>query len=407
MTNESSSFSERKLEQEKFALCGNYVATKEDMEKNLLIFLQSEQNEDSRQANNNEISISLISKETAKIDDDKKCTRSANVESFSDIDFYLYSIKNGINEGFAITCPDRRIGNILAVIDNGVFDPEDDFMQLFGSCLNDYVENTIDIWNEITDENLKITYARLADEDWKPQYCTYSNISVYNHEENTNCILKTEWGQREIIEGDTGPYNDAIQYVFGKDYLAGCTTVAMAQVLAYHYSKTKGKKTNVDVTCWNNVKDWGELKKAGWTDKKYDWNEITNNKSIDSLSDLGKVQLQTFIYEISQKIGVNYDTESTLATLKSLRKALGKNNFSSDEISDYTYDKVKQSIDNGYPVIISAMAKKTIKKKFLWFNVTKKVGHAWVIDGWSRLNFTATNDKTNNKMYFYGYFFAL
>jgi hypothetical protein len=134
------------MELEKFALCGNYVATINDMEKNLLIFLQSEQEDDSRAAENSDIKISLISKETATIDDKKKNTRSANIESFSDIDFYLYSIKNGENEGFAITCPDRRIGNILAVVDNGVFTPEDDFMQLFGSCLYDYVENILYIF---------------------------------------------------------------------------------------------------------------------------------------------------------------------------------------------------------------------------------------------------------------------
>lgn len=206
----------------------------------------------------------------------------------------------------------------------------------------------------------------------------------------------------ENERGQKKAYNDAIEFIFGYDYCVGCTTVAMAQVIAYHYSKSIGKKTNVDENCWNSVRNWSELKNTGWTDKKYDWNNITSTNSINNLDGIGKVQLQTFLYEVSQKIGVSYGTEETNGTIKSIAKALKKYNFSNDGVIDYSFNEVQKSINNGCPVIIKGGAKK--KEKFLWFNVTKNVGHAWVIDGWSRLNFTATNNKTNNKMYFYGYF---
>jgi hypothetical protein len=196
----------------------------------------------------------------------------------------------------------------------------------------------------------------------------------------------------------------AIQYVFGQDYQAGCTTVALAQVLAFNYSKTNNKKTNVDDNCWNNVKNWNVLKNACWTDKKYDWNIIMCSNSIENLSSIGKIQLQTFLYEVSQKIGVNYDTEVTLASIENVRNAINKYNFICDQVSDYDYDKVKTSIDNGCPVIIEAMAR-VKKRKFLWFEILQsKEGHDWIIDGWSNFNFTATNDKTNQTMDFWGKF---
>ena len=46
-------------------------------------------------------------------------------------------------------------------------------------------------------------------------------------------------------------------------------------MLAYHYSKTSGLKTSVDANCWKNLENWERINVANWTDKKYDWDEIT------------------------------------------------------------------------------------------------------------------------------------
>lgn len=396
-----SSFLDRKTELESFALCGNYIASQEEMENNLLVFLQSNHNEVPRNGYRDNIEISLISKQTATIDDSKKNTRCANIEAFEDINFYLYSIHDGEKDGFAITSTDRRIGNILAVIDDGKFNPEDEFMQFFGGCLYNYVVDTVETWNEITDDSLQRTATRLADEDWMPQYCRYSNVEFI--EGNTDCILKTKWGQRNVWRDDDGPYNDAIEFVYGKDYLAGCTTIALAQVMAFHYSKTNGLKTKVDSGTWKNLEGWERLKKVNWTDCKYDWNKIMSSDSIYWLSEIGKTQLQTFLLDVSQRIGVSYGVEETTGTTKKIKKALNKYNFSHDGISSYSFDKVKESINNGYPVIIGATS--IIKeKKFLWFTYYERKGHEWVIDGWSKFKFTATNNKTKSARNFNGYF---
>ena len=73
----------------------------------------------------------------------------------SEIDFHVFYLDNGNEQGFALTCTDDRIGSMIALVPNGDFhNTENPFRQVILSCLETYIHETIDIYNSITDQEI-------------------------------------------------------------------------------------------------------------------------------------------------------------------------------------------------------------------------------------------------------------
>ena len=73
----------------------------------------------------------------------------------TEITFYVFYLEDRDEQGFVFTCADDRIGNLLALVPNGDFhDTENPFWQIFLSCLDIYIYETIDIYNRITDQDI-------------------------------------------------------------------------------------------------------------------------------------------------------------------------------------------------------------------------------------------------------------
>jgi len=76
----------------------------------------------------------------------------------SEIPFYVFNLENrteGTN-GFAFTCGDPRIGDLLALVENGDFhDTENPFWEIFLGCLDEYIEETIAVYNSISDLDIE------------------------------------------------------------------------------------------------------------------------------------------------------------------------------------------------------------------------------------------------------------
>jgi len=68
------------------------------------------------------------------------------------IPFNVFQLENR-NEGtsgFVFTCRDPRIGNLLALVENGDFhDTDMPFWQIFLGCLDEYIDETIAIYNKL------------------------------------------------------------------------------------------------------------------------------------------------------------------------------------------------------------------------------------------------------------------
>ena len=80
----------------------------------------------------------------------------------SEIPFYVFTLEDPIaqTQGFALASGDARIGCILAVVEYGEIDVNNPFHQIFFSQLNEYILETIEIYNNITAEDIQAAAER-------------------------------------------------------------------------------------------------------------------------------------------------------------------------------------------------------------------------------------------------------
>lgn len=167
-------------------------------------------------------------------------------------------------------------------------------MQLFCSSFESYVEETVEIWNSLTSEDLqnaRNAYAGISSSgnyeysQWKYNYGNISNL------------LATKWNQQD-------PYNSAIKAIKGQNYPAGCGTTAVAQIMAFHeFPKT------CDETIKNTLKNNWSL--ANSWDGTYNWNLLKSSSYVGNLSAEGKIMLGALMYENAEGLKADYSITGT------------------------------------------------------------------------------------------------
>lgn len=390
---------------------GSYKVSEEKVKEDLAVFLQAVNSSSAGEEN----ALSLqeaaapASFEISKIEEfkcevvDTRAVKTMGVSEakIDNIDFYLYKIKNSATgkSGYAVTSGDRRIGEILAVVEEGDFEADisdNPFMQIFRTNLEAYINETLSAWYYLKEaKQSRSVYEDIANSG---EY-TYSAWE-YHRGYCRSLKLSTNWGQ-------LSPYNEAIKAVYNKDYVTGCSTTAIAQILAYHkYPETCSAKILKKLKeKWNETEDW---------DGKYDWYGMTRRSDVDELEYKHRIQVAALMYEVAEGLHSKYkektDKESanTSAYTSSYRPFLLSAGYKTDWLTDYSFDKVKKSINNKYPVLISGRARyKKENKKSLYKpyspppnNGIEDVGHLWVIDGYAKFTCTATNTKTGTKKRF-------
>ena len=376
---------ERKQQLAELAVIGNYSLSEDEVTSNLFSFLSGKEDLN-RAAVTEQYSIKKIDSETISLANVQIAeNRSAFLEKYDDVDFYLYQISgtNDENLGYAVLTNDRRIGEIISITDNYEFHSDISkvpFMQMFCLKLENYINETAEIWNSLTDDDLEEARAAYSDLVTSGNY-TF-DVLKYNTG-NISHLLTTEWDQRE-------PYNEAIKVLKGDNYPAGCGTIAVAQVMAFHeYPKS----------CSDNIKN--ELKSkwppaSSW-DGNYDWNKIKADPLGLYLSKDGEVMIGALMYQVAEGIKSTYDTSGTGSYETDYPSFLTSIGYTTDSVQSYSFSGIYDSINNGCPVIIAGDAIKNIEEhRFLWWSwetVTGyEPGHAWVIDGYCNLKCTATND---------------
>lgn len=229
----------RRTELSQIAVLGNYKVTEDELVSNLSSFLQQKDG-NSRSAISNSYNFTKL--DSAKIEYEKKSsTRTASVEEYEDSEFYFYQIENqNLNTlGYAVLSNDKRIGEIISIVDNAEFSSDitnDFFMQTFCLGLESYINETVEIWNSLTEEDLSNARSAYADISASGNY-KYSNWK-YNSGNISN-LLPTKWNQDL-------PYNSAIKIIKGKNFLTGCGTTAVSQIMAFHeYPKTATTNTKI------------------------------------------------------------------------------------------------------------------------------------------------------------------
>jgi hypothetical protein len=177
----------------------------------------------------------------------------------SELPFYIWTLENSADqtEGYAISCADKRIGSILAIVEEGAYDDSaDTFMEVFYMNLAGYIGDTIDKYNSVTAEEI-------AEVGEKVRLTGSSTVLSSRTIELTSplpgpaagtdfapLLNDTKWNQAK-------PYNDVVNFARGTyktdtlnvsappfvfvytkaasdNHYTGCVSLAMAQIMAYH-----------------------------------------------------------------------------------------------------------------------------------------------------------------------------
>ena len=503
---------EKKEELALYAMNGQFIASESELEGSVRAFIS---NSDSNSSSSRSLmSSSEISK--VKMDSIAIATTSANsartvVEDFSEeIPIYYYEITIGDRTDVVIATPDRRVGNILAYIEDcsveNLADDADSPVSVFFDNLSGYVQAIADLWNnELTDSYLE-SVRSAAESVVKSGEYTYSDW-VYNGG-NEKCVIPSciskYTGQSTFL--DIGNCN--LNYT-----LHGCGATSAMQIQCFHKHPKRITVDTVDFDgtnyngslIWSNYSDenmkwlnteestigsnWANAKikyynkgaadvfaeefdyfrenyeSISMTDLKnrYEvlknqesskvqaatatWNKNKNilfywiskselegryntysrlrNKANTSVANMEKffvdnvkksekkVAETSTIVDVNFYKGIcalfyqtmigcksvpNYDSsgnnESTStysADCISYMKSVG---FSMEDECDYSYSKVKQSIDNGCPLIVTGHTGEYENEKG---EITHS-GHSWIIDGYANLSCTAKNTSTKESM---------
>jgi len=328
---------------------------------------------------------------------DKRSARS--IIGPGQIPFYVFTLENQTTgtTGFALACGDNRIGNILAVAEEGSYDDDNPFLGVFYSQLEDYIENTIAIYNSITQadianalkKNNESARATAPDLDVTDVGRLGGFITTYKKDDKP---LPVTWAQRN---GNNTMYNDVVMEVKKPPanyyYTAGCGPVAIAQIMAY-YQVPKGYS-----------------KAPGYENIEYNWTAMIDktryNKAVGVLMyEIGLPENANSIYNLGLIAGeTDYKKKgeggALTNTFDSRVRIAFKNMGYKDPGNFITYDfsGVKSSIDNEEPVMVLGYAKE-ITTSYI-FGIQAKTydeGHFWVIDGCREMK-TKVKDKATGE----------
>jgi len=316
------------------------------------------------------------------------------------IPFYVFTLENQLTgkTGFALACGDNRIGNILAVAEEGNYDDDNPFMSVFYSQLDSYIENTIAIYNSVTEADIQNALNKINENT----RATAPDLPV------------TEVGKIDKLKGDRTlldtvpirwsqgyPYNEIINGVFHipqeyKDkyqYVTGCVPTAIAIIMAYHGRKRadsglSNPYSRSQITGFNNV--------------EYDWRAMTNGTDDNAIAVL--------MYEIG--LPKNANSTYSMGPVKKaddpLKKKEGASTSTMNNNARYAYRNmgyidpgnfkkyetsgIKSSIDKDEPAQVVGYSK---MKTYIFGIQIPDNGHSWVIDGYAEMSTTAKNKYTS------------
>jgi hypothetical protein len=348
----------------------------------------------------------------------EKCFGSSNRSAIGaeevPIELYAFSTENpqGNPPGFVLACNDKRVGNYLAFVESGdLNDPDIPFLRILFGKLEEYIDQTIEEFNSITDEDVQrvLTKARRAgryvyttmgnetDETganaiWNEngdlgsglasspiveiQQRDYSNIAFadWYWTDGHYTYLPVEWHQNS-------PYNDVINSELNNlgyppgNYLAGCGPVAVAQLMAYH---------QYPLAC--TLPGLIEL-------VSYDWTLITASRALTGIPapayEDAVINTGILLGEIGVRQGAIYGETVTEVFPPGVINSLTQMGYAIEtpaasvppyELSDYTgyqvynFTKIRESIINQRPVLVGGLS--------------TAGGHIWVIDGVRHMTYT-------------------
>lgn len=314
-------------------------------------------------------------------------SRSAQAEpEASEIPFYVFTLEDPAKEttGFALASGDARVGGVLAVVPKGDYDTAEGVLKVFRSNLDGYVQETIDVYNSVTDTDIEAAKKRWAQIqrsvfDELPAGNPFGYTDYDQPPPHASPLVTTHWGQ------DT-PYNLAITDIFNQEKDVGSEVTALAQILAYHeYLPNPGAYIQIP----------GGSKKYGFADEEgyypfssiaYDWAGMKSMPNAGNLSSFdNKVQIAALMFHVGSLLGKNWLNSNTVP-FDNIWNTLYNLGYQFFPYTDYSYNPylpltdpdnaftyIKNSIDAFRPVFIATSEEYDEASGGYW---------AWLIDNY-------------------------
>lgn len=141
-------------------------------------------------------------------------------------------------------------------------------------------------------------------------------------------FLTTTWGR-------WSPYNTLLPTISGQKPPAGCSVVAMAQIMRYYEWPTS-----------------------------YNWSSMSNNTATG--------QTQLLIYDLGEDAETNYGLTKSSTRIRKLKSAITGNKYRYNAtVVTHSLSMTKNNINSGKPVFMQGVQ----------YSSTDTVAHAWVCDG--------------------------
>ncbi len=270
-------------------------------------------------------------------------------------DTLLYIVNFDKEEGFALVSADSYDPGVVAFVENGSLMPgqslENPGLQLF---LEGYKKlRAYPPLPEIDTTQLKPFRPR-------PQIPETEENLMWKFDCHILPMLTTNWHQR-------APYNDSCFTSSGIKAPAGCTSVALAQIVAYHRHP------------------------SSFGGHSYKWDSIlqTDNVSYNNLEACKSVA--QLMHDIGEQVNITYNEKSSGVYHYKIPNLW--NNFGYHHINNSSacsFDSIKTNLSDNNPVYISCSG----------YLGDEYVGHSWVIDGLAIRSLYDLNVSTNDNTTF-------
>ena len=267
----------------------------------------------------------------AEVVSSRAATRSGNA---ADTLFYLINFED--NQGFALVAADERNTDVYMMAEEGsldleTLDPESPISYFMDQAAG-YATYELGIIRPIVPE-LDTTNMTYFDDT---KYYNGELYLCHTEEEEViqDALLTTKWHQDY-------PYNKNCLYN-GARVDAGCATIAVAQIMAYHRHPST-----------------------------YNWDAMLRYNMID-LSETDAVEaVASLVYNVGSTIEIDYEGDgNTGVTIDTVHLRLPNLGYLRNAVTNYSFDTVVSSVLAERPVYIRGDETNSYSP-----------AHAWVIDG--------------------------
>ena len=282
----------------------------------------------------------------------------ANIKSKPEkIPVFEFITETNKNKGYSLVVGDKRISKVLAFIEKGTLNDTSFIppLKMFYESIPELINNDLESYSN------------------NPPVNTKSSNNDYYY-----AILPTSWGQGYPYNKYCPPCSETIydSYYRGK-CRAGCASIAIAQIMVYHQHPETLHNMSTD----------------------FDWTNILAYPFIDDNSPSNVIdQVANLVNIMGVSVGTNYQCYASGTNQDNVPAVFSWFGYTMGNMQEYSLDTIKNSLQNRRPVFITASAYDSV--------TTKRVGHAWVCDGWyinnysNYLHFNWGWDGTSNGYYY-------